>query len=556
VLRKLHTYNKSIIAVLLSVSAACSLSISTAAKATSQYDDVIHNTSQVSLERGSSTHVATGDYLNIVSNCANWTSDSGAYALACSSFNAKLSSAMIHGTGWFVVERTAKVGFSIGSQSLSIGDKYVVLGVNDATDNNSQFGEMFNNSAIPSAALFLNGSSTTCSAYIALDSQSDPTVSTVPCTSGHSEASQVVARDDFWLWTSRLLYLNSSVAYPEYPTGYEGVYVLGDEDADGDGLSLAKESAQGTSDAIDHQDTDGDGLDDLTESIWNSEREDIFCKTAVTPHVCAYPDPKKKDVYIEVDWMDDGTTEYKPTNTQLGRVTDMFSDHDINLHFDMGEYGGGNELATYASPLLNNATSSEIDYFDYKSGGNGVTSNFSTDRASIWHYMITGNKYTNDVLPSNSSGWASGVGSNIFIAIGRVKDILDTTWEDKGISNTIAHEIGHNLCLTSTRLYNEQPVQCAYAGIDNDGDVPDFYDLTNYESVMNYHYQLRNDNGFGNVNYSDGSNVEDDHDDWAGIQSGLGKFNIPLTPYVEFGARNSQDSNTQMLDPEGRIIID
>lgn len=359
--------------------------------------------------------------------------------------------------------------------------------------------------------------------------------------------------DTYSMQNVDLHFYNGATFDQNKPSGYAGPDLGTYSDGDGDGLTSEREFEQGTSDT--NTDADDDGLSDLIESRWYPDRDDVFCKTSVSPYVCAYPDPKKKDVYVEVDWMNDGTTEYKPTTTQLSRITDLYSEHDVNLHFDMGEYGGGNELATYTSPLLNSATPSEVDYFDYKSGGDSITANFSSDRESIWHYIITGNKYTEDTLPSDSSGWASGVGSNIFIAIGRVKDILDTSWEDKGITNTIAHEIGHNLCLTSTRRYNEQPAQCVYSGIDNKEDEPgdDYYDLEDYESVMNYRYQLRNDDGFGDVDYSDGSNIEDDHDDWAGIQSGLGKFNIPLTLYVEFGARNS---NAQIMDPDGKIIIE
>jgi len=342
--------------------------------------------------------------------------------------------------------------------------------------------------------------------------------------------------------------------YPvTYPSGYVGDNIPDGTaiDHDGDGLSAAQEFIQGTSDGS--TDTDNDGIDDLKESIWFEDRDDVFCKMSVSPHVCAYPDPKKKDVYVEVDWMNDGKTDYKPTSTQLGLVIDMFDEHDINLHFDAGQYGGGNELTTYTSSLLNSIAPNEVDYFDYKSGGDGITANFSSDRESVWHYMITGNTYTEDVDPSGSSGWATAMGSNIFIAIGIVKDDENVVSEDRAIANTIAHELGHNLCLTSTRLYNEQPAQCAYAGIDNKETDDDYYDLESYESVMNYRYQLTDKDDIGVVDYSDGSNTED-HDDWGAIQSGLGKFNIPRTLYVEFGARSSNNNNLN-LDPDGNVIV-
>ncbi|MGB4762073.1 MAG: hypothetical protein WBP12_01790 [Candidatus Saccharimonas sp.] len=151
---------------------------------------------------------------------------------------------------------------------------------------------------------------------------------------------------------------------------------------------------------------------------------------------------------------------------------------------------------------------------------------------------------------------------SIFISTGLINasGSIASLNRDRAIANTIAHEIGHNLCLTSTQLYNEQPSQCVYAGIDNNGDEEegdnlDYYNLANYESVMNYLYQLTDDQDLGYVDYSDGSNTTDDHDDWNAVSIGLGKFNIERTYYTEFGARSSQ-ANTFDLDPDGNVIID
>jgi hypothetical protein len=338
-----------------------------------------------------------------------------------------------------------------------------------------------------------------------------------------------------------------------YPIGYEGLYApTGSVDHDGDGLTTRQELMQGTSDA--DMDTDKDGLSDYIESQWNSNRNDVFCKTSVTPHVCAYPDPNKQDVYVEVDWMNDGIISYKPTNTQLNSVINMFDDKGINLHFDIGDFGGGNQLSTYTSTLLNQSTSNSVDYYDYKSGGDNITANFSSNRASIWHYMIAGNKFTNSTTPSDSSGWAEVMASNIFVSIGRVREMVNSSWEDKAISNTIAHEIGHNLCLTTNRVYNELPQECVFEGIDNSDENSDYYDLENYESVMNYRYQILNGAGFGATDYSEGNHSTNDHNDWDAVHKGLGKFNIPRTLYVEFGARGSNIS--PLLSPDGNVIIE
>lgn len=349
----------------------------------------------------------------------------------------------------------------------------------------------------------------------------------------------------------KFAYINYDINYDStYPQVYEGtVASAGTEDSDDDDLTLAQETAQGTSDS--QQDTDHDGLSDYVESGVNPDRNAEFCDTS-TPKNCAYPDPTKQDVYVEIDWMNDGTVNYKPTSTQLTLLSNMFSGHNIKLHVDTGEYGGGNELPTYSSPLLSVSSSTQVDYYDYKSGGNGISSNFASNRDGIWHYMITGNRYTYDVDPADSSGWASAMGSNVFVGIGYIKDDTNATDQDRAIADTLAHEIGHNLCLTGERLYFEQPASCAYQGVDNKSTSSAYYNLENYESVMNYRYQLTDVDDLGVVDYSDGSNSTNDHDDWSAISSGLGMFNGSHTPYVEFGANKAAP---HIVDPDGNIIV-
>src|SRR5690606_9112638 len=118
-------------------------------------------------------------------------------------------------------------------------------------------------------------------------------------------------------------------------------------DLDNDGLTLAQEMTQGTYDFF--VDSDGDGVgsglagdSDYVESIWNLDRDYLFCDTSGSPpYTCAYPNPTKKDLYLEIDWMKNGAIEYKPTTTQINLVVSMFANHDITLHVDMGDFGEG-----------------------------------------------------------------------------------------------------------------------------------------------------------------------------------------------------------------------
>lgn len=125
-----------------------------------------------------------------------------------------------------------------------------------------------------------------------------------------------------------------------YPSGYEGELIPGAAD----------------------RDLDKDGLSDYVESPNYPNRNTIFCGISQ----CAYPDPAKKDVYLEIDWMKNGSNVYKPSSTQVELVEDMFDAKDINLHVDTGQFGGGNELATYTENLPNTDKTGEVDAGDYK----------------------------------------------------------------------------------------------------------------------------------------------------------------------------------------------
>ena len=80
----------------------------------------------------------------------------------------------------------------------------------------------------------------------------------------------------------------------------------------------------GRSRAIDH---DGDGTIDVNLPAMGA-------------------DPNKKDIFVEVDWMQDATRNRKPNNTVIARSVAVFANAPtpINLHVDVGQWGGGNAL--------------------------------------------------------------------------------------------------------------------------------------------------------------------------------------------------------------------
>lgn len=329
-----------------------------------------------------------------------------------------------------------------------------------------------------------------------------------------------------------------------YPSGYEGDEIPGGND----------------------QDLDNDGLSDYIESPSFPDRDEVFCNTTTLPHTCAYPDLLTKDIYVEIDWMKDPVANktYKPSTTQLGLVADMFDEEGINIHFDTGEYGGGNELDDYDATLRRDNVDTIPDFADYKNGGDGISSNFDPNRLGIWRYMIYGKNYSTSSGPSTSSGWAEVMGDDLFIS-GEVAENSHLVGSgDRNVARTIAHELGHGLCLSGTRAYLEQDGQCVFKGIDNRTGSPEvndpdaYYNLEDYVSVMNYRYQLLSiDIGLGDINYSHGSNSSTNNDDWSAVKNHVGSFNKQHTVYTSYGARNSPNTTlNHSLSADGLVIAE
>lgn len=314
-------------------------------------------------------------------------------------------------------------------------------------------------------------------------------------------------------YTSYLSYFDGPVIYP---SGYEGELVEDGSniDADGDGLNLLQEMKQGTSD--NKKDTDGDGVDDLKESIWFPDRDEVFCDTTNAPlNICTYPDPLVKDIYIEIDWMQNSSRSFKPNATQVNLASLGLDGYNYNIHIDTGEYGGGNALPYITDlPFMPDVT--EVDYFDLKNGNpsDSISANFNPKRKGIWRYIISGYNYSE--YPSSIGGALPG-SDNIFISFGLIQDsalTLNYSDFDTAIAGTIVHETGHSLCLSRDPTYSFQSSACQFSGIDE-------YDTSlTYDSVMNYSLMVF----ITHLSY--GNNGSGDHDDWDAINTnGISDFN-------------------------------
>lgn len=333
----------------------------------------------------------------------------------------------------------------------------------------------------------------------------------------------------------------------QYPSGYEGLQIPTTDahaDFDGDGLNAAKEASQNTSNDI--KDTDGDGLNDYIESEWYANREVVYCGSSQ----CAYPSPTHKDIYVEIDWMKNGSMEYKPNNAQLSSVEDGLSEQGYNVHIDTGQYGGGNQLANYVQYLPFSYDAGSTGFFDLKDGnvGDNIAANFNANRQGVWRYMITGYGYGE--APSSSGASYTGSG-NIFISSGKIQDSqsgFGYTDLDTAIAGTIVHELGHSLCMSETQKYSYQSSACQYNGVDS-------YATSTYDSVLNYNLQMLQNT------LSDGNNGFGDHSDWGAIDaSGIADFSqwstneIGFTSGVDIGLTIEDAQKAMRAGTYGKLV--
>lgn len=510
-LKKLYVYNKLIAALILTLSSVCSLLMPPVANATSIYDGAYQTTSTISL---SNTASGSRSACSSVNYSANWLALFDEASNPYSSQQAVIDNLK---ASYLVASENGRWGISqfedSGAGIVGIHIYWTEdtsLSLSWQGDSSDYFIRPTGNnlksiSFVTQAAWFGNSN---CEPYVRFD------LSTYP----------PFVSDEIGIHKSFFVYTDN----PNYPSGYEGGEVY-NSNQDDDELTFAQETAQGTSD--NKKDTDDDGLRDDVESVWYPNRDEVFCGSSE----CAYPNPAQRDLYVEIDWMNDGSREYKPTSSQLETVVDTFENQDIVAHFDSGQYGGGNQLPALTQDLVFESTEDELDFYDLKNGTSSINRQFAENRKDIWRYMITGQnfirEYDGATPKPGTTGSAYAGNDDSIISIEKIEtefpvDILHPSpaARNAAISGTILHELGHNLCLSDTSYPGQSP-SCLYQGIDNNSGQPpindpdEYYDLEDYESVMNYRYQ------FNRADYSHGTNGSfHDHDDWSAIAIGMNDF--------------------------------
>lgn len=235
-------------------------------------------------------------------------------------------------------------------------------------------------------------------------------------------------------------------------------------------------------------DDDGDGLLNGWETLGYDQDGDGTIDVNL-PAMGA--DPKKKDIFVEIDWMEGckgNPKSLKPSITALNKVVMAFADAPvsspmpdiktgINLHLDYGQGGqfsGGQAIPCTPETLTSDSFRSlKSQYFNSK-------------RFKIFHYNIWGNR---NYLDPRSSGVSEIVGDDFIVTLAPFgKGFSDQTLQ----AGTFMHELGHNFGLLHAGIF----------GKGGDNLSP------NNLSIMNYLFQgrgLRRNREDGNLDYTNAS---------------------------------------------------
>ena len=202
-------------------------------------------------------------------------------------------------------------------------------------------------------------------------------------------------------------------------------------------------------------------------------------------------DPFRKDVFVELDMMENGPNGeevYFPRNSEE-LLTTSFNRQNIVFHLDYGDMGGHDKV-----PFDNLSTRRELEtvYNDYFLHGNN-----DNWRRGVFHYGIV--TYQVDGAP----GWCFR-GNAFQLASRGMEDLTQYSFLNREIiyASGYMHELGHTFSffpIPGHNRFSQYPWQLGY------------WINRPYKSCMNYGWV------YTLVDYSDGSHMPPDIDDWERI---------------------------------------
>ena len=191
----------------------------------------------------------------------------------------------------------------------------------------------------------------------------------------------------------------------------------------------------------------------------------------------------KKDIFIEVDWMNSTNKGTIPNQTALEMVVSRFATQGIALHFDVGglfnqplgtgmNLGGGN-VTPFRAGLNFEEDGVNASLYSYKAGHMDIA------RKQIFHYMLFAHEY----FEPGPWGVAERPGNDSMITMGGSAWLNDPANLQAYINHqakVVMHEFGHNLGLTHGGGVN--------IDLSGTGTATTINYKPNYVSIMNYLY--------------------------------------------------------------------
>lgn len=214
----------------------------------------------------------------------------------------------------------------------------------------------------------------------------------------------------------------------------------------------------------------------------------------IDPLTLTYNQTATTPIYVELDWMEDGTHSHKPSQAVIDRIVQTFAAAGYTIHIDVSNaVPHQGTIAVSNSPSSSPAVQSIMaDHFDHSGD-------------SRYYYSLWGHNYSYNGTFTSSSGIADLPGRVHLVTLGSFPGQTGTFSHQVG---TLIHEFGHNL--------NQR-----HGGADHDHYKP------NYLSVMNYHYQL---DGIGPTLLAKGfSNTASGFDDFSyshGLMNSLNEASL------------------------------
>lgn len=218
--------------------------------------------------------------------------------------------------------------------------------------------------------------------------------------------------------------------------------------------------------------------------------------------------PYFKDIFLEIDWMDTQNPDEtnKPSSELIDELIEIFKGYDINLHVDIGNLNGGEEIP-YCNLQYSFVKLRDL-YWKYF-----LHNNLSNPRKGIFHYGLICN-----YCPDLNFPFVSWDHLDTFaISTEWLKESKPFVSKQGIIIGALAHHLGHTLGLLAD----------IYDGIDNIETINIFslqwWKYLNYKSCMNYYWKYKiltfsdgshGRGDFNDLNHLDLSFFKNSHYDW------------------------------------------